>query len=586
MTAAHRRRSWLVAAIAALTVSAGFVVPTGAAQAAPMQSENVAWAPGAHWSQAYIPEKDGTVLHADILRPAHLSASAKTPVILSVSPYFNHSGSGGVAGALDGFTYKPLPPAQPNDRFSDLVTQGDLMRKGYTYVMVDLRGFGGSTGCLDYDGPGEQADVRAAVEWAASQPWSTGAVGMYGKSYDGNTGIMGTALAPKGLRAVVAQEPMYDGYRYLYQNGVRYLNSLYMGIWYDQIASASGVPFGDDARYMKSSLYELQHPECLSRNASAQMADSDHNSSYWRERGFAEAAHDSPVPLFLTQGLIENNTWPDGLYETIAGRKAPTRAWLGMWDHVRGNETAADGRLAMGRPGWFAEVMRWYDRYLKGTDVASDPSIVVEDNTGSWRAQPSWPMQTSTQTVALPTGSYRDGVTAVGSYGTQASAISAPSGLDRNRGLWRVSAPVSRAVRISGAPQVSVRTTTAQAGAHLVVDLYDLPPSGQATRITRAASVLERGAATTTFRLLPNDWVLAPGHRLGIRIVNTNSELYLPSGSSATVTVTGGTLSLPIDAHRWPPTAGGRSVFLDDYLAGAGRYTLPAGTPTDQWVIK
>ena len=39
---------------------------------------------------------------------------------------------------------------------------------------VDLRGFGGSSGCLDWAGPGEQADVKAAVEWAASQPWSTG----------------------------------------------------------------------------------------------------------------------------------------------------------------------------------------------------------------------------------------------------------------------------------------------------------------------------------------------------------------------------------------------------------------------------
>jgi hypothetical protein len=30
-----------------------------------------------------------------------------------------------------------------------------------------------------------------AVEWAADQPWSTGKVGMYGKSYDGATGLLG-----------------------------------------------------------------------------------------------------------------------------------------------------------------------------------------------------------------------------------------------------------------------------------------------------------------------------------------------------------------------------------------------------------
>ena len=73
------------------------------------------------------------------------------------------------------------------------------MERGYTWVQVDLRGFGGSSGCLDWGGPGEQADVKAAVEWAAKQPWSTGKVGMYGKSYDGVTGLIGIAQQPQGL---------------------------------------------------------------------------------------------------------------------------------------------------------------------------------------------------------------------------------------------------------------------------------------------------------------------------------------------------------------------------------------------------
>ena len=95
------------------------------------------------------------------------------------------------------------------------------MERGYTYVMVDLRGFGGSTGCLDWGGPGEQSDVVKAVGWAATQPWSTGKVGMYGKSYDGVTGLIGVNRRPAGLEAVVSQEPVYDLYRYLYGDGMR-----------------------------------------------------------------------------------------------------------------------------------------------------------------------------------------------------------------------------------------------------------------------------------------------------------------------------------------------------------------------------
>src|ERR1051325_7037516 len=144
----------------------------------------------ATWTEATIPSSDAVPMHANILRPKNLPASAKTPVILSIGPYFNHSGQTGPAGPVEGTSYDPVGPSTgPSDRFYDFVNGAKLMERGYTFVMVDLRGFGGSTGCLDWGGPGEQADVVNAVTWASKQPWSTGSVGMYGKSYDGVTGL-------------------------------------------------------------------------------------------------------------------------------------------------------------------------------------------------------------------------------------------------------------------------------------------------------------------------------------------------------------------------------------------------------------
>ncbi len=133
--------------------------------------------------------------------PSNLPASAKTPVILSIGPYFNHAGQTGPAGPVEGTSYDPVGPSSgPSDRFLDFVEGAKLMEKGYSFVMVDLRGFGGSTGCLDWGGPGEQSDVVSAVEWAAQQSWSTGKVGMYGKSYDGVTGLIGVNKAPARAR--------------------------------------------------------------------------------------------------------------------------------------------------------------------------------------------------------------------------------------------------------------------------------------------------------------------------------------------------------------------------------------------------
>ena len=51
------------------------------------------------------------------------------------------------------------------------------------------------------------------------------------------------------------------------------------------------------------------------------------------------AAKGSKVPLFLTQGLTENNTVADGTAQYLENHSGYERAWLGPWDHVRGNET-------------------------------------------------------------------------------------------------------------------------------------------------------------------------------------------------------------------------------------------------------
>jgi hypothetical protein len=61
--------------------------------------------PGSTWTQASIVEPDGTRLHADILRPSNLPPDARTPVILSIGPSFNHSGQVGPAGPLEGTPY-------------------------------------------------------------------------------------------------------------------------------------------------------------------------------------------------------------------------------------------------------------------------------------------------------------------------------------------------------------------------------------------------------------------------------------------------------------------------------------------------
>lgn len=564
---------------------------------------------GAVWTQEYFPSSlpsnngDEVELHADVLRPAHLPADARTPVILSVGPYFSHIGQTGDDGH---------PVAGPSQRFTDLIEGADLMAQGYTVVMVDLRGFGGSTGCLDWVGPGEQADVASAVEWAAGQPWSTGKVGMYGKSYDASTGLVGNNLEPEGLEAVVAQEPVWDMHNYLYSNGVPRPNNVFTPRAYNSIATLPAHA-GDDERYRANADYEKAHPECTAQN-SADGLIADPESEYWKARDLATQAEGSDVPLFVTQGFIETNTKPEDMRKYLDNHSGEQRGWLGQWNHVRGNDRTEDGRLEMGREGWFTEVISFYDEHLKDTEPVQDfPAYVIEDSNGAWRAQDAWPLVNSTRTVDLEDGSFVDdragepgaarGAVADGADGVTLAAGAAPrieaaDGAAKGRGpvgdmergpslqpqkgpvapevrqrkgkggpgttedaygyvTW--SKPVKRDVRVTGTPRVAFE---AEGQGGVAVQLFDVAPDGTAVRFDEQVVAVDGGQHEIALK--DTEWTLEAGHQLAVRIGTIGADEYWSHEPSMdTVEVSDAELTLELQNTRWDePTHGAVSPFL------------------------
>src|SRR3954453_12506662 len=422
---------------------------------------------GGTWSSTYFTEPDGTQLHAAILRPKGLKDTDKTPVILTVSVYDNSSGELGTAGAAEGAAYDPVGPSNgATANYTDILDR--MVAEGYTYVILDLRGPGGSNGCQDWGGPGEQADVVSAVKWAASEPWSTGHVGIYGKSYDGVTALIGTVKQPKGLDAVVSMEPVYDLYRYLYGDGMRRANWALTPALYSSISS-SPAPLADtpsDPNYTVNSVNDTSRPGCPVASIADQAGNDDHFSPYWRQRNFITAVKGSKVPLLLTQGLTENHPAPDGATEFLRAHAGPERGWLGPWNHVRPNQMQGK-KLMMGREGWFDEVFRFYDQYLKGEKPAvADPNFVVQTNDGKWRAEDQWPPADAVDyTSELRTGTYAD------------NGDSNATGTNSSTGIWTLSPPLTSTAMLSGAPTVKVDVSAAVPNANLVVDIYDVAPN-------------------------------------------------------------------------------------------------------------
>lgn len=584
-----RRKASAAAAAGALVLISTLTAvgsPT-AAQATPASStaddpvtheENPRVPEGAAWTEAYFPSSDGSgvELHADVLRPADLPDDTKTPVILSVGPYFAHAGQTGPEG---------WDQVGPSARFQDFVDGADLMARGYTFVMVDLRGFGGSTGCLDWVGPGEQADVRAAIDWVASQPWSTGRIGMYGKSYDAVTGLVGNNLQMDSLEAVVAQEPVWDMYNYLFSNKVARPNVVGTPTAYNSIATMP--PMADDSdRYKANAAYEASHPECLSDNI-ANNSDPDPDSAYWSARNLAAQAAGTGTPLFVTQGFIEPNTKPEDMEEYLDNHQGVERGWLGQWEHVRGNDRDANGRLLQGRAGWFDEVMRFYDQHLRGVDPSvTDPEYAIEDSLGHWRAQPTWPVASTSYDARLAPGQYVDDGGASAASAPAAAATragrwdmeraprieplsraeknAAKQGDAAGSSFWTWSTPAPRTLRLTGTPRITLNASTS---GNVMVRLWDVAPDGTATMFDENVALLESGGPVS-FDLKSTDWTFARRHQLGVEIGTISSSRWLDVPSGNTIAVSGARLGLDVQDPRLDvPTQGDRSPYLDQYLA-------------------
>lgn len=557
---------------------------------------------GAAWTEDYFGSTDGVQLHADVLRPTQLAPTDRSPVILSVGPYFAHIGQTGD----DGFTR-----TGPSERFNDLIDGGRLMERGYTVVMVDLRGFGGSTGCLDWGGPGEQADVDAAIRWSAAQPWSTGKVGLYGKSYDAMTGLMGNNMGTPGLDAVVAQEPVWDLYNYLFSNEVPRPNVVGTPMAYNSISSLPGMA-DDSDQYKQNADYEKSHPQCHADNLTNNN-NPDHDSQYWRDRNLAAQAAGSSTPLFVTQGFLENNTKPESMQTYLDNHSGEERGWLGPWEHVRGNETGSDGTLRMGREGWFDEVMRFYDKNLKGVQpIVVDPNFAIEDNFGDWREQNAWPGRDTPFRVNLQSGTFLDA-----GRDTRREAAAAGEAQRQGRQKWdmehappgnsatarprvakpgkpgevpdtyfKSSQPVKNDVRLTGTPKVTldVDVPDGVTSSQVMVRLWDVSPGAdgdrQAVMFDENVAHLS-GDGTVDFELKSTDWKLLAGHSLavGIGSVDGNGG-WIVTPTNQPIRVKQAKLELATQNPAVDiPTDGGRAPWLDSYVR-RNTAAIPAGNGT------
>jgi putative CocE/NonD family hydrolase len=147
-----------------------------------------------------VPMRDGIKLATDIYRP---EGEGQWPVLLTRVPY-NKSLS------------FPVPGLEDKRIFLELNFDVALaVQAGYVVVAQDTRGRYASEGeftVFSHD----DTDGADTIAWAASQPWSTGKVGMFGVSYQGITQRQAARERPEALRAIAPTQcpaDMFNPYR-------------------------------------------------------------------------------------------------------------------------------------------------------------------------------------------------------------------------------------------------------------------------------------------------------------------------------------------------------------------------------------
>ena len=177
-----------------------------------------------------IPVRDGLKLAANVSRP---DKPGKFPVIIAFTA-FSKDVLWSPHSVGWGFADEPYSPTITGTAVFEAEDPAFWVRHEYVLIIADPRGFNrspGKMGKADIDGSvGEVGvlslglwarDMYDAIEWAGTQEWSNGNVGLSGVSILAFSQWRAAALNPPHLKAFIPWEGMTDFYRdVLFRGGV------------------------------------------------------------------------------------------------------------------------------------------------------------------------------------------------------------------------------------------------------------------------------------------------------------------------------------------------------------------------------
>lgn len=300
--------------------------------------------------------QDDIRLAADVFRP--YAPGEKFPALIAWSCYSRQ------------LQHTPVPLGQNEAGITQF-----WVPRGYAHVVVDCRGSNDSDGAWDFCGPTEQRDLFETIEWAASQPWCDGNVGMVGCSYYARSQIMVAGRhQPPSLKAIFPYDAATDMYRdSCFHGGIPqdgflrgwFANMSYLNFWGGRLKDQSG--FHHHFQTALGLKYPLDH-------------------EYYQERSAWPRLDQINIPTYFGCDWQFYNLHLRGAFsgwEVV--QDVPKRMLIGPPPRPR-------------RPfaNYHMEALRWYDHWLKGMDsgvMEGSPIQLYVQGEDCWRSESEWPLK-------------------------------------------------------------------------------------------------------------------------------------------------------------------------------------------------
>ncbi|MGW1784806.1 CocE/NonD family hydrolase [Streptomyces sp. NPDC002143] len=152
--------------------------------------------------------RDGSPIYVDLYRPEH--ADGPLAPVIAWSPYGKHGGPGRAVTHLPeaGIEAELSPHAT-----TEAPDPAAWCPRGYAIVYPDPRGTWNTPGTFTMGTRQEAEDYHDLIEWAGTQEWSNGRVGITGVSYLGFSQWRAASTNPPHLAAINPWEGLNDFYR-------------------------------------------------------------------------------------------------------------------------------------------------------------------------------------------------------------------------------------------------------------------------------------------------------------------------------------------------------------------------------------